>query len=515
MQPVEALEQGCHWAEALALQKRLRQPGSGFDASYLHNLGRLYQRCHLYSQSERAYRLVLDIDPGRVETRCNLALILCQNGDIKDAFFQLCIGWDVVSSAADHQYLLLLGNASAHLGVEAWQEKKVLAWIKWAICGADDPRLLVNLALLLRSSGNLISAERAIQATFGLLESFTPWETFFFQKRRLIDCRFTAFEANALMRWGTYRLERNWEDQFGQRMLLYGMAELPEAWRECLAHCLWQGTSVEHLFLFDDMGIGDALRGLRWLPWLESLVGSISVYLRPSLVGLANQLRHSSKVQFFSSSQFNPVSLPSHEFCLAPLSYVGVLSGKWSRSGLPAVAKVADASQCISGVSGPTSNSIGLMWFARRRFKPDGTPVRNERDVPLELLMDHLQAVFSSKVTNFQAFACRESVTHDEWRLIDQSSMAVVCSENDGWGATAHKLLKCRCLVTVDTAIAHLAGLIGHPTILLLNRPSDWSWGDSHHSVLYPSVRIVRCRNRHDWNSCLNDACQILFQNYS
>ena len=34
------------------------------------------------------------------------------------------------------------------------------------------------------------------------------------------------------------------------------------------------------------------------------------------------------------------------------------------------------------------------MWFARRRFKPDGTPVRNERDVPLELLIDHLQAVF-------------------------------------------------------------------------------------------------------------------------
>ena len=51
-------------------------------------------------------------------------------------------------------------------------------------------------------------------------------------------------------------------------------------------------------FSFDDMGIGDALRGLRWLPWLESLVGSISVYLRPSLVGLANQLRHSSKVRF-------------------------------------------------------------------------------------------------------------------------------------------------------------------------------------------------------------------------
>ena len=68
MQPVEALEQGGHWAEALALQKRLRQSGSGIDASYLHQLGRLYQRCHLDSQSERAYRLALDLDPARIET---------------------------------------------------------------------------------------------------------------------------------------------------------------------------------------------------------------------------------------------------------------------------------------------------------------------------------------------------------------------------------------------------------------------------------------------------------------
>ena len=276
MQPVEALEQGGHWAEALALQKRLRQPGSGFDASYLHNLGRLYQRCHLYSQSERAYRLVLDIDPGRVETRCNLALILCQNGDIKDAFIQLYIGWDVVNSAVDHQYLLLLGNASAHLGVEAWQEKKVLAWIKWAICGADDPRLLVNLALLLRSSGNLISAERAIQAALALSGVFTPSELFSFRQSHLIDQRFTAFESNALMRWGTYRLEQDWEDQVGQHMLLYGMADLPESWRDSLAHFLCRVDLLRNLFSLMTWGLR-CFAWFRWIPWLESIVVNFGV----------------------------------------------------------------------------------------------------------------------------------------------------------------------------------------------------------------------------------------------
>ena len=114
MQPVEALEQGGHWAEALALQKRLRQSGSGIDASYLHQLGRLYQRCHLDSQSERAYRLALDLDPARIETHCNLALILCRRSEIKDAFLHLCCGWDAVSHSGSPQDLVLLGNASVH-----------------------------------------------------------------------------------------------------------------------------------------------------------------------------------------------------------------------------------------------------------------------------------------------------------------------------------------------------------------------------------------------------------------
>ena len=512
MQPVEALEQCGHWAEALNLHKRSRKSGSGIEASYLHELGRLYQRCRLDAQSERAYRLVLDIDPGRIETHCNLALILCQCSDFDSAFSQLCCGWDAVYDAVTPEILVLLGNSSAYVGVEACQEEKVLMWLKRAICGADDARLLVNLALLLRASGNFLSAERAIKAALGLSWSVAPLELFSFQKHYLANRRFSVFETNALMRCGTYRLERDWEDQVGQSLLLYGMAELPESWRGCLGRCLWQGDSVEHLVLFDDMGIGDALRGLRWLPWLEMLAGVISVYLRPGLLELANQFCLSSKVQFFSSSQFNSNLPITHGCCLAPLNYVGVLSGQWSRSGLRAVANAADATQHIKESN---SNSIGLMWFARRRFNPDGTVVRNERDVPLQLLLDYFRAALSSVQPDFQAFACREVVTHDEWSLIDQAAMSVVCSENDDWNITAHKLLKCRCLVTVDTAIAHLAGLIGHPTILLLNRPSDWSWGDGNRSVLYPSIRIVRCRHRHDWISCLNDACQILLQDYS
>lgn len=49
------------------------------------------------------------------------------------------------------------------------------------------------------------------------------------------------------------------------------------------------------------------------------------------------------------------------------------------------------------------------------------------------------------------------------------------------------------CVVTVDTAIAHLSGAMGKKTYLLLNPSSDWRWhiGDTS-SPWYESIQIVR-----------------------
>lgn len=57
---------------------------------------------------------------------------------------------------------------------------------------------------------------------------------------------------------------------------------------------------------------------------------------------------------------------------------------------------------------------------------------------------------------------------------------------------TAHTLCHALDLVlTVDTAMAHLAGALGVPVWLLNRHDSDWRWGNSgQDSVWYPSMRI-------------------------
>ncbi|MBC7801612.1 MAG: hypothetical protein H7Z10_13400, partial [Gemmatimonadaceae bacterium] len=67
------------------------------------------------------------------------------------------------------------------------------------------------------------------------------------------------------------------------------------------------------------------------------------------------------------------------------------------------------------------------------------------------------------------------------------------------WGAsmdildTARQIATVDVVVTIDTMVAHLAGALGRPTWLLLQRDADWRWMTGRRdSPWYGSCRLYR-----------------------
>ena len=76
---------------------------------------------------------------------------------------------------------------------------------------------------------------------------------------------------------------------------------------------------------------------------------------------------------------------------------------------------------------------------------------------------------------------------------------------------TADVLLQCDLLITNDTSVAHLGGLLNIPTWVVLKCFPYWQWGDQgQRNVWYPSIRCFRQHKPGDWQSAMEDVNELL-----
>lgn len=79
------------------------------------------------------------------------------------------------------------------------------------------------------------------------------------------------------------------------------------------------------------------------------------------------------------------------------------------------------------------------------------------------------------------------------------------------WSDTA-RLVSCMDLVvSVDTAVAHLAGALGVPVCILTTNAADWRWNrNSEKTAWYDSARVIRQKKQGDWAPCLERVREII-----
>jgi hypothetical protein len=83
----------------------------------------------------------------------------------------------------------------------------------------------------------------------------------------------------------------------------------------------------------------------------------------------------------------------------------------------------------------------------------------------------------------------------------------------DNYAETAALVAALDLVVTVQTALVHLAGALGKPAWVMLQAACEWRYGEHGETMpWYPSVRLVRQSVPHDWRPVISRIAHDLAQ---
>lgn len=120
------------------------------------------------------------------------------------------------------------------------------------------------------------------------------------------------------------------------------------------------------------------------------------------------------------------------------------------------------------------------------------------RSVPLDRLAPLLRASGRPLVALQQGPARRDA------RACWPTLFDAVIGEHDDLARTASVVAGCALVISVDTMVAHLALLLGRPTIVLLRADADWRWGrPGRPSPWYPGATLLRQQRDGEWDAPL------------
>jgi tetratricopeptide (TPR) repeat protein len=132
--------------------------------------------------------------------------------------------------------------------------------------------------------------------------------------------------------------------------------------------------------------------------------------------------------------------------------------------------------------------AVGLCWAGGSRYQHD-----RRRSIPADVLLPLAEVPGICWVSLQKA-----ALQVPDLPLVDWTA------DLDDFADTAALIAALDLVITVDTAVAHLAGALGRPVWLLNRFGGDWRWLlDRDDSPWYPTLRQFRQPALHDWASVI------------
>ena len=440
----------------------------------LNNLGNILQRQEEFKAAITCYKKALAINPNLAEVFNNLGSALREQGDLDAA---VVAGRKAL--AINPNYPDAFTNLGNTLREQGEMDAAIVFHKKAMTMNPHDFKAFANLGCVFWEQGDLSTAidfhRKAIS-----LSSYSTVPGHYGSLRYNLSC--------LLLLSGDYK--SGWEEygwRFYRRRKVAVLHAHPRTEQ-------WTGsnTSTEELVLVSEQALGDALQFMRYVLYLKEKGMNVSFCAQTKLhgliraSGLATVLYTPAEADTLTTGSWLPLmSLPKYLNVTPdnPLVTTPYLKAPEE--------KVLRWKQKLAGEKRPV---IGINWQGNLRAETSTC----SRSFPLE--------AFSpiAKQTGVSFLSLQKGPGSEELPNCSFRHRFVSCQDeiDQIWdfAETAAMIINCDLVITNDTAIAHLAGGLGHPTWLLLKKMAEWRWGPAGETTFwYPSMRIFRQKERNNW----------------
>ena len=462
-----------YYKQALAIDPR--------SLAVLKNLGNASKEQGELQAAIDYYKQALTIDPNSLAVLNNLGLALAGQGEL-----QVAIDYYKQALAIDPKSLAVLNDLGNALKEQRELQAAIDYYRKALSIDSKSLKVLNNLGFALAEQGEL-------------QEPIALYRKAIFLKEDYWDAHFNL--SFSLLLSGDY--ENGWREyewRLHKPSRLHAHPQL-KRWDGC------NNLSGNKLLLICEQGLGDTLQFMRYIPYLIKRGMSVAFCVQTKLHGLiqasgiTTEIYSPGEVHQLTTGEWLPLlSLPKYlnvrpDNPLVTKSYIKAPQEK-----------ILFWKQKLSSEKRPI---IGICW----QGSPPRGPISRVRSFPLQTFAPIIETIDASFLSLQKGFGS-EQLT--DCRFLDQF---VGCQEeiNQTWDfvENAAIMMNCDLIITVDTAVAHLAAGLGQPTWLLLKKVPEWRWGmEGDTTFWYPSMRFFRQRERGNWSEVMDrvaSALQIVF----
>jgi len=252
----------------------------------------------------------------------------------------------------------------------------------------------------------------------------------------------------------------------------------------------WDGSHAvqQTVLLYCEQGFGDSLQFFRYAPLVAEMVGKVIVECPPSLQRLF------ANTPGIGAIVARGEKLPDFDLCCPLLSLPRLF--KTTPRSIPATVPYLHPDPEKTRrwrerlAADPAVLKVGLFWASEA-----GSRIAHLKSLALDALAPIAAAPGVSYYSLQRGAAAGQSARPPHgMRIVDLGG------ELEDFSDTAALIANLDLVISIDTAVAHLAGAMAKPIWTLAHFPPDWRWLlEREDSPWYPTMRLFRQQRSDDW----------------